>query len=394
MKYESNVGLLIGIPTLYRPTTIEWALALRGQTCPINYNATMLILPNYQIADARNIICEEALKLNTRYLYFIGDDTEPPLHALRQFIFRMEQMPELGVVGGIYCTKSDPPAPLVFRGNGAGSYWDWKVGEFFEVSGLGMDCTLIRTEMLRSLPKPWFKTIDSDDFLGGRNYAEMWTEDLYFCKNVLDNTTYKIYADATVLPKHWDAINHKYYTLPSNSLPTRRISVGEGVKTLLDIGCGETRNEFEGYEITRVDIREDVNPDYRCDVRQLPFGDESYDAIFSSHVLEHFSRQEHIQVMKEWLRVVKTGGEVFIVVPSIKWAADVLAQSEISPEDEMHMMNVFYGGQTNPYDFHKVGFTPSSLRTLFESLNITVTDITEGPKYNITIKGTKNGNNG
>lgn len=393
MQYESNVGLLIGIPTLFRPVTIEWAMALRGQVPPINFNASLLIVPNQQVAIAREQIAEKAVEMNAKYLFFIGDDTEPPLHALKQFIFRMEQMPDLGVVGGIYCTKSEPSFPLVFRGNGSGSYWDWKIGEFFECSGLGMDCTLIRTEMLKALPKPWFKTIDTDNFMDGNNHAEMWTEDLYFCKNVLDNTQYKIYADATVMPKHWDSQAHKFYSVPVDSLPTRRLSTN-GKKTMLDIGAGGIRREFEDYDVHTVDIREECNPDYRCDVRQLPFADSSYDAIFSSHVLEHFSREEHARVLHEWVRVLKPGGEFIIVVPTIDWAVDQLKDRHVmTPETEMHVWNVLYGGQSNPYDFHKNGFTINTLESLLLSLDCTVTSKELGPMYNLTVRGTKNGDN-
>jgi len=386
MKFEHGIGLLIGIPTLYRPVTIEWALALRGQTPPINYNANMMIVPGQQVAAARNRICEEAIKLNTRYVFFVGDDTEPPLHALKQFIFRMENDPTLGVVGGIYCSKSEPPAPLVFRGNGSGSYWDWKIGEYFEVSGLGMDCTLIRTEILKKLPKPWFKTIDKDDFLDNRNFAEMWTEDLYFCKNVLDNTEYKIFADATVMCKHWDSINHRAYELPPNSLPMRRL-VSTGTKKILDIGCGGVYREDPDGEVTRVDIREECQPDFRCDIRQLPFDNGSFDIIFSSHVLEHFDREEHIQLLKEWLRVLKPEGEVRIVVPSIEWAAKKLVEGIVDND----VMNVLYGAQSNPYDFHKTGFTPLTLSALVRNLNCKVDSCITDDFYNILLTATKLG---
>ena len=202
MNYEHGVGVLIAIPTLGRPTSLEWAMMFKSQNPPINYNANVAMIYGKPVAEARNEACEEAIRQGARYIFFLGDDIIPPTHALRQLIYRMEQYPKLGVVGGIYCTKTDTPDPLVFRGNGRGPYWDWKVGEYFEVSGLGMDCTLIRVEILEKLAKPWFKTVDSTDFLDGRNYAEMWTEDLYFCKQILENTDYKIYADSTVMCKH------------------------------------------------------------------------------------------------------------------------------------------------------------------------------------------------
>lgn len=45
----------------------------------------------------------------------------------------------------------------------------------------------------------------------------------------------------------------------------------------------------------------------------LPFKDETFDFVISSHVVEHF--YDPIHAIKEWLRVVKSGGYVYMIVP-------------------------------------------------------------------------------
>jgi len=45
----------------------------------------------------------------------------------------------------------------------------------------------------------------------------------------------------------------------------------------------------------------------------LPFDDESYDYIISSHVIEHIF--DPIQAFKEWVRVIKKGGYIFTIAP-------------------------------------------------------------------------------
>ncbi len=45
----------------------------------------------------------------------------------------------------------------------------------------------------------------------------------------------------------------------------------------------------------------------------LPFNDNSLDYVLSSHVIEHFF--DPIKTIKEWLRVIKKDGYIFIIVP-------------------------------------------------------------------------------
>jgi SAM-dependent methyltransferase len=49
------------------------------------------------------------------------------------------------------------------------------------------------------------------------------------------------------------------------------------------------------------------------DGRTLPFPAESQDAVYSSHCLEHV--EDPITAIREWHRVIKTGGHVITVVP-------------------------------------------------------------------------------
>lgn len=56
----------------------------------------------------------------------------------------------------------------------------------------------------------------------------------------------------------------------------------------------------------------------------LPFRDESVPHVFSSHFLEHLEREEARKLLKDCYRVMKKGGIIRIVVPSLDEAADSL----------------------------------------------------------------------
>jgi SAM-dependent methyltransferase len=80
---------------------------------------------------------------------------------------------------------------------------------------------------------------------------------------------------------------------------------------VLDIG-------FKGHLDGTVPIMEGaigVDVDYPgYDGRILPFANESCDAVYSSHCLEHIP--DYIIAIQEWYRVTKVGGHIVTVVPS------------------------------------------------------------------------------
>lgn len=46
------------------------------------------------------------------------------------------------------------------------------------------------------------------------------------------------------------------------------------------------------------------------------FGTESWDSVFSSHLLEHFTPADAIKALQEWTRVLRVGGYLVLYVPS------------------------------------------------------------------------------
>jgi SAM-dependent methyltransferase len=56
-----------------------------------------------------------------------------------------------------------------------------------------------------------------------------------------------------------------------------------------------------------------LRPDIVADAADLPLPDGSQNYVFSSHVLEH--APDTIRVLKEWLRVLRAGGVIFLMLP-------------------------------------------------------------------------------
>ena len=88
--------------------------------------------------------------------------------------------------------------------------------------------------------------------------------------------------------------------------------------------------------------------------------------------------------MDEWLRVLKPDGELRIILPNIAWAAQMIVRGVINND----VLNVLYGQQEYRENFHKIGFTPETLKAMLEKRKYKILELkTEG--YNILCRATK-----
>ena len=153
---SANQRLLFGIPTT-GTVRIEWVQARYGQLIPCNWShneyvmsSTQLSPVGYDVANARNVIIQVAVKQNYEWLFFIDHDVVLPPDCflkLNEYI-RSEEYP---VVSGLYYTKSHPAEPLCYRGRGNSYYDKFKIGDKIMVDGHGMGCTLISVKLLKAM---------------------------------------------------------------------------------------------------------------------------------------------------------------------------------------------------------------------------------------------------
>jgi len=215
-----GIGLLIGFAASGRLVPPDMIVAMSMQHTPVHMSAGYLLVRGKPVEEARELLAETALEHGARFLWFVDDDTIPPPNACRKLIYELEQDPLAMVCGGIYTARCDPPSPVVFQGLGMGSYWRWKKGEVFECSGMGAGCMMIKTEIFKQLPKPWFKfdIVESDDL---KNPGHNISEDIYFCEAVR-REGYKILAHGGVLCDHYDGATGNFFSLPEDSYPMRK----------------------------------------------------------------------------------------------------------------------------------------------------------------------------
>lgn len=124
----------------------------------------------------------------------------------------------------------------------------------------------------------------------------------------------------------------------------------------LNVGCGSTSHPAW----TNIDIAPQSPDIQRYDIRKkLPYLDNCFDACYSSHVLEHLTKEEAKNIVSECLRVLKPGGIVRFVVPDLESIArnylDALERvgsgfAEAEPDYDWMMLEMYdqtvrnYGG--------------------------------------------------
>lgn len=101
------------------------------------------------------------------------------------------------------------------------------------------------------------------------------------------------------------------------------------------------------------------------------FQDHSIEKIYASHILEHFYHalnDELLSTLREWYRVLKPGGYLLVSVPDLRTLCWLYLNPNCSVHDRLDLVAIMYGGQTNAYDVHKVGFDFDILKLCLEGV--------------------------
>ena len=147
----------------------------------------------------------------------------------------------------------------------------------------------------------------------------------------------------------------------------------------LHVGCGQndkskTTDIFasDEWEETRLDIDESVKPDLVSSITDMSIiKDGSFNAVYSAHNIEHLYAHEVPIAFKEFKRVLKGDGIVFIRCPDLYTIAKFIVDGKVvqpmyqSPAGPVTPIDALFGMRpflvNNPYMAHKIGFTSELL---------------------------------
>jgi SAM-dependent methyltransferase len=115
-------------------------------------------------------------------------------------------------------------------------------------------------------------------------------------------------------------------TIPK--LPKNITEIISSSKKVLDLGCGSgwlssyvsDKDKYVGLSCSSVEMKHLRSIGLKGVLHSLeeplPFKDNSFDCIFASHVIEHFTIREVEAIMKEIKRILKPSGVLILATPT------------------------------------------------------------------------------
>ena len=178
---------------------------------------------------------------------------------------------------------------------------------------------------------------------------------------------------------------------------------GAPIRQVLNVGSGpaSTGNlhaafSKEGWREVRLDIDAAVRPDIVGSLTELGrfVADASFDAIWSSHSLEHLHTHEVIPALREFRRALKPDGFALITCPDLTAVARFMLEKGVegiaynSPAGPIRALDMIYGHAKSisegfSYMAHNTGFTTERLGRVALEAGFSQVRVVEGAAFDL-----------
>lgn len=102
--------------------------------------------------------------------------------------------------------------------------------------------------------------------------------------------------------------------------------------------------------------------DFVGDISNLDmFDDCGCEQVYCSHVLEHVAQSEVVATLQGIHRILIPGGRLYISVPDLDVLCHLMLSPRLEAAEKFQVMRMMYGGQVDPFDFHKTGLNVAFL---------------------------------
>lgn len=174
------------------------------------------------------------------------------------------------------------------------------------------------------------------------------------------------------------------------------------MKRVLHVGCGlfnpqKLHHWFrtKEWQEVRLDIDPEVSPDVVASITDMSVVESfSYDALYSSHNLEHLYPHEVPVALGEFVRVLRPDGYALITCPDLQAVALHVAKGRLeevlynSPAGPISPIDILYGHRAsmergNIFMAHRTGFTAHSLGKAITKAGFAQARVQRASGYNL-----------
>jgi ubiquinone/menaquinone biosynthesis C-methylase UbiE len=179
-------------------------------------------------------------------------------------------------------------------------------------------------------------------------------------------------------------------------------------KRVLHVGCGvhtpdKLHEHFRGpdWEEVRLDINPKVGPDIVASIIDMaPLPENSFEALYSSHNLEHLHPHEAPLALAEFFRVLRPGGFALITLPDLQQAAECIARGReeeavlmtnrgpITPLDILYGFRPFLAAG-NFFMAHNFAFTAATLQKHLQEAGFSEVSVERDGEFNLWATASK-----
>ena len=158
----------------------------------------------------------------------------------------------------------------------------------------------------------------------------------------------------------------------------------------LNLGCGP--KTIPGF--INMDKYEDSpeNLIVRADMEAPPLYDECVDVVYSSHALEHLPYRKARKALRNWFKILKPQGELYLAVPDLEEIMRAMLNPDISLHEKWNWyVYTLFGYQADPDtyslddyrldlpndpgQYHFCGFSKEILKVFLEDVGFTIREM-------------------